>query len=827
MVSMNDLFSTENKYRVQEDRIKNSKPNSNQIVVGIHRRVSTDRQVLEGDSLEMQSELAQKHVQHVGGYIYKYYTEEGLSAKKTALKDRDVMQEIIQDIQDGKINYLVAYRRDRLFRNQAENMWFWSLLAENDCQIFLTASGETQVKIDDLKKAGTTKMMESILAMMAEMESEITSTRVADTMLSMAKRGEYTGGSIPIGYTRDEDGKFIPKVGIEELVQTIEDLYLQGYGMHSIARFLNAEDVRGLPKLEFPVPKPIEGDKSNIWNHRNINTLLFNPFYTGHLSYESKKNTDVDRVITKVDYITPIRTLKRQKQLNAFKNKKNEGMKAPRAYNTPFLLSGLVYCEECGERLNTHSTTRKDKKFSYYRCANKSNTYLAKGCSNRGYNKDVLESLVVKVTRDKIKMLISEEYIGIFNKKIELDKISYSNEYQKVEKEIKSKEREFSNLTRMIIKIENEGIQAEYMKEQEKLLSEINNLKESLSKLMDDASNEEKVRFNYQEFYDLAHQYGDIVEVAPVAVQKQMIESLFTNIYVDKKGEVTMQVRSGIGEILDLSSVEGTNADEDNVIGFGTGRSPMVAKDITLLKNAISKFTISFNYFEYQEEVAKFFFDNLKNYVFDCIPEVNPDNADHVNLADLKHVNLTHYADEKLKNQHIARVYFMEKGNFGEVTQRAFFNSSSMKLSTVEKILEFANSDILEYLKYLDDIDTELVITNIDALSTILYTYSDKVKILPDEKFQHVIFKDLIYCACGHKSYRKINRTSPVTYECKTRRNKYNLEKCKYKSAQEEILIETVFKEKGVRIKNRREAEELIHKIVYRSKNDFDIIYKQ
>lgn len=825
MTYINDLFSTENKYKIKEERYQNSKPHANQIVIGVHRRVSTGRQAIEGDSLEMQSELAQKHSQKIGGVIYKYYTEEGLSAKKNGLKDREVMQEIIQDIEEGNINYLIAYRRDRLFRNQTENMWFWSLLAEHDCQIYLTASGETQVNVEELKKAGTTKMMESILAMMAEMESEITSTRVSDTMLSKAQRGEYTGGSIPVGYTRNEEGKFIPQAGMKELAATIEKLYLQGYGLHSIARFLNGDEVKGLPQLEAPVPKPIEGEKSDVWNHRNINTILFNPFYTGHISYESKKNLDVDRVIKKVDYIEPIRTIEKQKQLNAFRNRKNEGVKNPRSYNTPFLLSGLIFCGECGEKMITQSTQPKgsNKRFSYYRCPNTTSNYKSKGCTNHGYRKGTLEELIVKATKEKTKKLMSDENLKSIAERADLDKISYANELQKLEKKINSKERELSNITRMIIKIENEMLQEEYIKEQEKILEEINKLKERLIRLTEDITNSNKSQFNYQEFYDLINRYGEMADNSPLAVQKQMIEAIFKNIKVYKNGDVNIQLRNEFSEIIDIASDSVTNDQDEVIIGFGTGGSPMVIKDINVIKEAIAKFTISFNYFEYSKAIAENFISNLKSFTFLTNPLLNPENAHMIDISKLKNVNTHHYKNQQNKQMHIVKRYFEQMGNMSDHTFRLFYNSEPIKFTDVLKILRLANATLEEYLEYLNDLDSELSVMNEETIETILHIYSPKKE---GRKHEHVLFKDVAYCACGESSIRKINRTSPVSYYCKSKVKSYNLQPCEYKATQELLIVEKIKEDKGYFVKSRTEVNEIVKKIIIKNKFDFIIIYK-
>ncbi len=67
-------------------------------------------------------------------------------------------------------------------------------------------------------------------------------------------------------------------------------------------------------------------------------------------------------------------------------------------------------------------------------------------------------------------------------------------------------------------------------------------------------------------------------------------------------------------------------------------------------------------------------------------------------------VNPEHFKNVDIRNKHIAKTHFMEKGNFSDKIQRAFYNSESMKLSTVEDILEYANSNIYEYLNYLNEI---------------------------------------------------------------------------------------------------------------------------
>lgn len=574
---MNDLFSTENKYR------KNQFTNNildqfgeQQIAMGVLERVSTDTQANEGDSLEMQRELAQEHAKEIKGVIYKFYTEEGISASKTRLEKRHKLQELIQDVRDGKINYIVAYKRDRIFRNAQEYMWFIQFLVDSNCEIYLTARDEQQIDLSAFKVAGAAKMMEVMMAMISEMESSTTSARVSDTMISLAKKGEYTGGSTPIGYQRIED-KFVPMDGVKELFAKIEDIYLRGFGLFSIAKWLNGGEVNGLVTLEKPVPKPIENKTSDIWNHRNIDTILFNPIYTGHFSYQSKKNIDLDRLISKSELIVPIRSEERQRELNSLHHKKTSESRPPRAYNTPFLLSGILYCSECGEKMVTSTSQPKnsDKKHSYYRCKSKTKSYKNIKCENKGYRKEILEALVLKVARERIKEFLKPEINNPIYAKIELDKATYVNQAGEIKNKIKDYERKLDRYTELVEELEEDiELQKVYMKKQKDILIELNDLRQTQTSLENKMSNEDP-ETNFEKLIKLAKNFGDMVENAPVGIQKQMIETLFSNIYVNKNGQVKMLISAGLPLEGLMNDVE-SNEDSEVVIGFGTGGSPPV-----------------------------------------------------------------------------------------------------------------------------------------------------------------------------------------------------------------------------------------------------------
>ena len=90
---------------------------------------------------------------------------------------------------------------------------------------------------------------------------------------------------------------------------------MAGYGTKSISKWLNGGEVRGLETLETPYPKHSTHSKSEQWNDRTVKTVLFNPTYTGHVSYQSKKNEELDRIVEKSDQIIPIRSIEKQQKI--------------------------------------------------------------------------------------------------------------------------------------------------------------------------------------------------------------------------------------------------------------------------------------------------------------------------------------------------------------------------------------------------------------------------------------------------------------------------------------------------------------------------------
>ena len=89
--------------------------NEERKVAGIYIRVSTEDQAREGFSLGKQKEKLLQLCKFKEYEVFKVYEDAGISAKDMA--HRPAFQEMLADMKKGKINYILAYKLDRVTRS--------------------------------------------------------------------------------------------------------------------------------------------------------------------------------------------------------------------------------------------------------------------------------------------------------------------------------------------------------------------------------------------------------------------------------------------------------------------------------------------------------------------------------------------------------------------------------------------------------------------------------------------------------------------------------------------------------------------------------------
>ena len=253
--------------------------------VAIYVRVSTDEQRDNGYSLDSQLRMLKEYADKNNYNIVGIYNDAGYSGKNLM---RPEMQRLLKDIEDGKIDILLAIKTDRLTRDGYDGYWLLHQCDKYNVRIELT------LEPFDISTANGEMMFGLNLAFGQRERKEI-SARTKRGLEQMAIEHKHPNKP-PYGYTRDPITKHLEIEPIEaEVVKDIFNMYLNGNSVYYIRDYLNKKNIQspsGYAKKQTEIKK---------WNGVTILNILSNRAYIGatvankrvNLSYKSKKRIKV------------------------------------------------------------------------------------------------------------------------------------------------------------------------------------------------------------------------------------------------------------------------------------------------------------------------------------------------------------------------------------------------------------------------------------------------------------------------------------------------------------------------------------------------------
>lgn len=474
--------------------------------VAIYTRVSSERQVQEGFSLEAQYDRLLEYIKINGWYLVRVYTDPGISGKN--LKDRPGVQELLNDAKQEKFDAVLIHKLDRLTRNIGDLHGLIEFF--NKKNIKLMSFSEN---IDTSSPSG--RMFIYFLGVFAQMYRENLSEEVTKGLTKRAEKGLRVNYKPTYGYDV-VDYKLIVNEEQAQNVRFIFDSYLGGMGKHKIAGILNERN---------------QLSNFGVWYDRTIDYVLNNPTYTGKHHYtpkgdESKtiiKDGDHEAIISD-DQFKAVQKLQKRKFNNEISRSSHE---------YPF--STIVRCGSCGSPYHGKNVSgaSNGKIYKFYRCYGKYNKH---NCSQSDISELILEKLLFKQVLPKLRMKTAEEN---FN---EVNTSKKSNDKDKMRK----------NIEREIAKSEPRKKNWHYAFGDGKLpyedfvrlmdeeLNRVNELNKQLEEL---GPEEDEPEISYDVFIEWLNQMSTIwVDIEP-SDKKAALQSMFKHMTVTKVDKVwTMEV---------------------------------------------------------------------------------------------------------------------------------------------------------------------------------------------------------------------------------------------------------------------------------------------
>ena len=261
---------------------------------------------------------------------------------------RKAFQEMLSDIDDGKINCVVVKDLSRLGRNLIDTGFYIENFFPTKRVRFISVNDrfDTLNGISNISFEQGPLVRVPILNAFNEALAKDMRDKTQEALNFKMQKGMFVGPRAPFGYEKSSQGHFrlIPDLSAASTVRKIFELAIGGMGITAIVRHLN-EHKTPTP-MEYARSKGLSGnynDGSGDWNSRSVKYILRNRTYIGILEQGDGKYVVENAHEPLVD-IAVFENI--QKQLNQkayFVSSDNN--------SSENILKGKVICGDCGSKM--------------------------------------------------------------------------------------------------------------------------------------------------------------------------------------------------------------------------------------------------------------------------------------------------------------------------------------------------------------------------------------------------------------------------------------------------------------------------------------------
>jgi len=397
-------------------------------IAGVYIRVSTEDQAREGFSLGEQEEKLLQLCNFKELEVYKVYKDAGISAKD--MEHRPQFQEMLQDMKEGKINYIVAYKLDRITRSVRDLEELISVLEQYNC--FLLCDRD-----DVNTSTANGRFFVRMLTVLSQLEIEIVSERTKFGLNGAIKSGHIPGPR-PFGYTKSDDKRMIIDNATRPYVEKIFDMYLEGKSFQQIANYFKENKI-------YPKKK---------WHDTTIQKIIDNKIYIGdYVQYKRIGKQENLEPITYMNVVEPIISRAKWEECQKQKERNQRTYTRDRIYT----FFQRLKCPSCGRIMKCKGSGGIKRRYMYYTCEH----------CHISFNENHVEQLLENFIYDLLEydMAVKKFFMPVLEDK------TNSIDTSTIDKEIRSLKKQRERIKQAYIKgiVEMEDFEADYKLIEDKL----------------------------------------------------------------------------------------------------------------------------------------------------------------------------------------------------------------------------------------------------------------------------------------------------------------------------------------------------------------------
>ncbi len=201
------------------------------IAVYAYTRVSTSRQVDEGESLSVQERTIAGYALMHGLTVAQTFVEAGVSGSKP-ISDRPQGKALMDALKPG--DTIITAKLDRMFRSALDALDILAKLKDRQISLHMIDLG------GDVCSNGISKLVFTILSAVAEAERDRIRERVATVKADQRQRGRYLGGRVPFGFRVGDHGELVADPAQQAAISTAKAMRRDGTKLEAIREALQA-----------------------------------------------------------------------------------------------------------------------------------------------------------------------------------------------------------------------------------------------------------------------------------------------------------------------------------------------------------------------------------------------------------------------------------------------------------------------------------------------------------------------------------------------------------------------------------------------------------
>lgn len=250
-------------------------------------------------------------------------------------------KKMLKDMKEGKLNYIVAYKLDRITRSVRDLEELISVLEQYNC--FLLCDRD-----DVNTSTANGRFFVRMLTVLSQLEIEIVSERTKFGLNGAIKSG-HIPGQRPFGYKSADDKRMVIDNATRPYVEKIFDMYLEGKSFQQIANYFKENNI-------YPKKK---------WKDTTIQKIIDNKIYMG--DYEQYKRIGKQENLEPIVYmnvVEPIISRAKWEECQRQKERNQRTYTRDRVYT----FFQRLKCPNCSRIMKCKGSGGTKRKYMYYTC---------------------------------------------------------------------------------------------------------------------------------------------------------------------------------------------------------------------------------------------------------------------------------------------------------------------------------------------------------------------------------------------------------------------------------------------------------------------------